>query len=129
MEIETGLLNQLLFAFILDLVFLHFLIERRAVDPEGTGGVLTVPTVRFQSFHDELAFRFGHRSFETAAIGGQLEVLLDGAMTADGFRQIVHRDFIGLGQHNRPFDDIDQLSHVAGPIVLLHETNGRRVET
>ncbi len=42
---------------VLDVVLLHLLVERRAVDAEQVGGPLAVPAVGLQRFEDELPFR------------------------------------------------------------------------
>lgn len=51
--------HQLLFEA--DAVFLHLLVERRAVDSQRVGGSLAVPAVRFQGIENQLSFWCGQR--------------------------------------------------------------------
>ncbi|QDT51760.1 hypothetical protein Pan258_58520 [Symmachiella dynata] len=44
-------------SFEFDAVLLHLLVERRAIDAQQFGGVLTIPAVALQGFDDDLAFR------------------------------------------------------------------------
>lgn len=44
-----------------DPVLFHFLVERRSVNPQRVGGLLTVPSVCFQGFDDQLFFGRGER--------------------------------------------------------------------
>ena len=44
-----------------DPVLFHFLVQRRSVDPQCVGGLLTVPSVCFQGFDNQLFFGRGQR--------------------------------------------------------------------
>ena len=47
-----------------DVVALHLLVQRCAIDAEGFRSLLTVPAAGFQSLNDQVSFRFGQGGFQ-----------------------------------------------------------------
>ncbi len=103
----------------IDLVPLHFLVQRRAIDAECLGGFLAIPAAGFQSLNDQMSFRFGECRLQRRAAQVSFDV---GAVFLIGkhfFRQIRRGDMRRAAQDHGPLDDIYQFANIPNLAIML----------
>src|SRR5258708_6515114 len=122
---------------------LDFLVEGRKRNEKTLGGFGLIPAGALQHIHDDAALDFVHDLEQ-----GRLRMVRGGTRTgfagkrrqkfrelqahaannflaANAFRKQVRVNTLLRGQDDRALDDVFQLAHIAGPVVIHHELHRR----
>src|SRR5438132_13499861 len=107
----------------LEAVFLDLRVEQTAVNTQHFRGFRAISGGVAEGLHDEVLLELGDGFLEEGLLDGHLVAafffMLAGLVIAEG--QLTARDYLPAREDDRALDDVLELAHVAGPVVL-HET-------
>src|SRR5438132_11894873 len=107
----------------LEAVFFDLRVEQTAVNTQHFRGFRAISGSVAEGLHDEVLLELGDRFLEERLLDGHLVAafffMLAGLVIAEG--QLTAPDDLPARKHDRALDDVLELTHVAGPVVL-HET-------